>query len=138
MTSLRSARRLVDLSVHLDNEIPADPPPLRPRIVYHSHRDTVGEFVQMLPGTAPGDFPDGEAAATETVTMTTHSGTHLDAPYHYHSTMDAKLGGPRPSMTIDEVPLDWCLQPGVKLDFRRFAHGYVVTAKDVEAELERI
>ena len=41
-------------------------------------------------------------------------------------------------MTIDEVPLDWCFQPGVKLDFRHFPDGYVATAKDVEAELKRI
>ena len=40
--------------------------------------------------------------------------------------------------TIDEVPLEWCFQPGVKLDFRHFGDGYVVTAADVEAELKRI
>jgi kynurenine formamidase len=58
----------------------------------------------------------------------------MDAPYHFHSTMNK---GER-AITIDEVPLDWCFRPGVKLDFRRFADGYVVTAQDVEAELERI
>ena len=42
------------------------------------------------------------------------------------------------AITIDEVPLDWCFQPGVKLDFRHFADGYVATAADVEAELDRI
>jgi len=42
------------------------------------------------------------------------------------------------AIAIDEVPLDWCLQPGVKLDFRHFADGYVATAADVEAELARI
>jgi kynurenine formamidase len=42
------------------------------------------------------------------------------------------------AMTIDEVPLDWCFRPGVKLDFRHFADGYVATAADVEAELARI
>jgi hypothetical protein len=26
------------------------------------------------------------------------------------------------AITIDEVPLDWCLQPGIKLDFR--SRGY--------------
>jgi kynurenine formamidase len=36
------------------------------------------------------------------------------------------------------VPLDWCFRPGVKLDFRHFDDGYVVTARDVESELERI
>jgi kynurenine formamidase len=46
-------------------------------------------------------------------------------------------GGER-AITIDEVPLEWCLQPGVKLDFRHFPDGYVATAKDVETELARI
>ena len=70
----------------------------------------------------------------ERIDISTHNGTHLDAPWHFASTMD---GGKR-ALTIDEVPLDWCFQPGVKLDFRRFADGYVATAADVEAELERI
>lgn len=34
--------------------------------------------------------------------------------------------------------LDWCLRPGVKLDFRHFQDGYVATSADVEAELDRI
>lgn len=70
----------------------------------------------------------------EWVTLTTHNGTHLDAPWHFHPTMD---GGQR-AITIDEVPLEWCFAPGVKLDFRHFADGYVATAADVEAELKRI
>ena len=68
------------------------------------------------------------------VTLSTHNGTHLDAPYHFHSTMD---GGQR-AITIDEVPLEWCYSRGVKLDFRHFGNGYVATAADVEAELVRI
>ena len=42
------------------------------------------------------------------------------------------------AITIDEVPLEWCMGPGVKLDFRKFEDGYVATAADVEAELLRI
>jgi kynurenine formamidase len=42
------------------------------------------------------------------------------------------------AITIDEVPLAWCFQPGVKLDFTGLDDGYVATAADVEAELERI
>jgi len=64
----------------------------------------------------------------------THNGTHLDAPYHFASTMNR---GER-AITIDEVPLEWCFQPGVKLDFRARRDGDVVTAQDVEAELKRI
>src|SRR3546814_19546621 len=44
----------------------------------------------------------------------------------------------RRAITIDEVPLEWCLQPAVKLDFTTFDAGYVVTADDVQAELDRI
>ena len=36
------------------------------------------------------------------------------------------------------MPLEWCFQPGVKLDFRHFPDGYVATPGDVEAELKRI
>ena len=70
----------------------------------------------------------------EHVKLSTHNGTHLDAPYHFASTMDR---GKR-AITIDEVPLDWCFKPGVKLDFRHFADGYVATPADVDAELARI
>src|SRR5258708_23001885 len=42
------------------------------------------------------------------------------------------------AITIDGVPLEWCFQPAIKLDFRHFPDGYVASARDVEAELERI
>ena len=70
----------------------SDPPPLAPKITYETHTDTMKVFLAMIPGTKPEDYPDGEAAAAEWVTLTTHNGTHLDAPYHFHSTMDAKFG----------------------------------------------
>jgi len=127
-------RRFIDLSIYLENDVISDPPLMAPRIEYQTHKNTVAEFQQLIPGLKAEDLPDGEAAAAEWVRLTTHNGTHLDAPYHFHSTMNK---GER-AMTIDEVPLEWCFQPGVKLDFRHFPDGYVVTAKDVEAELKRI
>ena len=68
------------------------------------------------------------------MSLSTHNGTHLDAPYHFHPTMNK---GER-AISIDEVDLDWRFQSGVKLDFRHFADGDVVTAEDVKAELKRI
>jgi len=130
--------RFVDLSIYLENDVLSDPPSLAPKIQYQRHSDTLPEFMKLLPGTRAEDYPDGEAAAAEWVSLSTHNGTHLDAPYHFHSTMDEKVGGARPSTTIDQVPLEWCFQPGVKLDFRHLPDGYVCTAKDVEAELKRI
>ncbi|WAC70834.1 cyclase family protein [Roseateles sp. SL47] len=138
MRPRKTNRRMVDLSIFLENDVLSDPPPLAPKITYQTHKETVGEFMSLLPGTQAEDYPDGEAAAAEWVTLTTHSGTHLDAPWHFHSTQDAKNGGARPSMTIDQVPLEWCMQPGVKLDFRHLPDGHVVSAAEVEAELKRI
>jgi kynurenine formamidase len=130
--------RFVDLSIFLENDVLSDPPAYAPRIDYLTHKDTLSEATAFFPGLQPGDLPDGEGWALEKITLTTHNGTHLDAPYHFHSTMDGKLGNSQPSMTIHEVPLEWCFQPGVKLDFRHFEDGYVVQAADVEAELQRI
>ncbi len=63
----------------------------------------------------------------------------MDAPYHFFSSMNHALKpGGEPSWRIDDVPLDWCYQPGVKLDFRHLPDGYVATPGDVEAELKRI
>lgn len=128
------ARRIIDLSIYLENDVISDPPPFRPKIDYIDHKMSVPELAGFFPGLAPEDLPDGEAWAIEKIELITHNGTHLDAPYHFASTMNK---GER-AITIDEVPLDWCFQPGVKLDFRHFEDGYVVTAADVEAELERI
>jgi kynurenine formamidase len=127
-------RRIIDISTPLQNDVEVDPPMMRPKIAYLDHRQTVGQILPFFPGLEQEDLPDGEGWAIETVQLTTHNGTHLDAPWHYHSTMN---DGERAS-TIDEVPLDWCFQRGVKLDFRHFPDGYVATAGDVEAELKRI
>jgi kynurenine formamidase len=129
------ARRFVDLSIFLENDVITDPPFMRPKITYQRHAETMKELNHFFPGVSAEEVPGSEGfAAAEMVTLSTHNGTHLDAPYHFHPTMD---GGAR-AITVDEVPLDWCFRPGVKLDFRKMPDGHVVTAAEVEAELLRI
>lgn len=128
------ARKFIDISVTLQAGIASDPPMVLPQIDYLPHDQTTGELTSFFPGLKKDDLPGGEGWALEWLKVTTHSGTHMDAPYHHHSTMN---NGQR-AITIDEVPLEWCMNPGVKLDFRQLEDGHVVSAAEVEAELKRI
>ncbi|MDE2200183.1 MAG: cyclase family protein [Rhodospirillales bacterium] len=131
-------RRLIDISRPLQAGIASDPPHMLPRIDYIDHHASAPQIAEYF-GIALDQLPDGEYAAIERVQISTHNGTHMDAPYHYFSTMNhAILPGGEPSWRIDEVPLDWCYQRGVKLDFRHLPDGYVATPQDVAAELARI
>ncbi len=58
------------------------------------------------------DFPDEKGLSLMTYTLTTHTGTHIDAPYHYG---DVAADGSQ-ARTISEVPLEWCFGDGVLLD----------------------
>jgi len=127
-------RRFIDISVPLENGVVSDPPAYLPHIDYIDHRTSVSELTSFFPGLKQEDLPQGEAWSFERIQLITHNGTHLDAPYHFASTMNR---GERAS-TIDEVPLDWCFRPGVKLDFRNLDDGHVVSADEVETELRRI
>ena len=126
--------KFIDLSSTLKNGAVNDPPAQRPYIIYSDHLAGRDNMLSFYPGATVEDLPDGLGWAFEGVMLGTHSGTHLDAPWHYHPTMD---GGQR-AITIDEVPLDWCYGPGVKLDFSDRGDGYLITAADVEAKLKEI
>jgi kynurenine formamidase len=128
------ARRFVDISIPLEAGVASDPPIMLPQIDYLDHKMTAGQIAGFFPGLTVEDLPGGDGWAVEMLRISSHNGTHLDAPYHHHSTMD---GGKR-AITIDEVPLDWCMNPGVKLDFRHLPDGHLVSVAEVEAELARI
>jgi kynurenine formamidase len=131
-------RRIIDISVALKAGIASDPPHARPQIEYRDHHMTAPAFAEYF-GVPVSALPDGEYAAVERCTISTHNGTHVDAPYHYFSSMNHRLGkGGEPSSTIDELPLEWFYQPGVKLDCRTYDDGYVLQPADIEFELKRI
>jgi hypothetical protein len=92
------ATRIVDISVPLQSDIASDPPGMEPKIAYVGHKESAPLVCFFFPGLQPADLPDGEGWAIERVEITTHNGTHLDAPWHFASTMD---GGKR-AITIDE------------------------------------
>lgn len=130
--------KFLDLSVLLE-DVPCQPEIHRPSIDYTDHDGSWGAVEKMMPGLPRDALLDGKAWAVERITLSTHSGTHMDAPWHYHPTMNHALKeGGEPSATIEQVPLDWCMRPGVKLDFRDLPAGHVVSAEEIERELARI
>jgi kynurenine formamidase len=128
------ARTIYDLSIDIEAGLPSDPELMIPEVQYVDHTAGAQQMEQFFPGLNKEDLPQGLGWALEFVRLTTHSGTHLDAPYHYHPTMD----GGQPALTIDQVPLEWCMSDGVMLDFSHKADGERITADDVRAELDRI
>ena len=127
-------RRIIDISVALKAGIASDPPYMLPSISYLDHKAGADNFVQVFPGLKREQLPDHAGPAVENVAISTHNGTHLDAPYHFHPTMD----NGKPAMTIDQVPLEWCFNDAVKLDFLDKADGTVCSADDVKRALDRI
>ena len=44
------ARKLIDISVTLQNDVPADPPGLHPSIEYNDHQESLPRMLQFFPG----------------------------------------------------------------------------------------
>jgi len=121
--------RIIDLSVSIDNDAGETAPP---QIKYIDHEQGAEEAAQWF-NLKKEDFPEQKAWAQEYVNLTTHTGTHLDAPYHFGPLSEGK-----PAKTIDQVPLEWCFSDGVVLDFSFKAAGDVITEDDIKNELIRI
>ena len=60
-------------------------------------------------------------------TFVEHSGTHVDAPGHFH----------QGALSVDQVPLDTYVGKGVVLDFRGRRPNYSITRRDIENGLKK-
>jgi kynurenine formamidase len=119
-------RRFIDLSVPIEA---APSEPFLPVIRHHDHKEGA-QVMRGMFGCQPGDLPDGLGWANDTLTLISHAGTHVDAPWHFFPTTEG-----RRAITIDEAPLEWFYGPGVVLDFRHLPDGAVISVEDMtEAE----
>jgi len=82
--------------------------------------------IEQLYGVPRDLLRDREGWTRETLTLGTHNATHVDAPWHYNSTID---GGR--AETIDELPLEWFFGPGVVVNFTAKGDGEVITADEM-------
>lgn len=79
------------------------------------------------------NFPDKVGLAWEEIKMETHTGTHLDAPWHFGPISEGK-----PSKTIDQIPLEWCYGNGVLLDLRYKQPQETIEVSDLKMACKKI
>ncbi len=121
--------RIIDLSVPTEDS-PSEPLPVR--VSHEEHGQSVG-LMQAFFGCGERDLPGGLGWANDSVSMISHAGTHVDAPWHYAPVSEGKK-----ARTIDEMPLEWFYNDGVVLDMRHKPQGSGATARDLEEALARI
>ncbi|MFA5039403.1 MAG: cyclase family protein [Candidatus Omnitrophota bacterium] len=137
--------RLIDLSLSVDDTLKETHAASIDRI---SHAAGVEHFNEIVMTRQPGgkerfekgeraakpqEIPDQEMLSLEIVHASVHMGTHVDAPFHYGSRCQGK-----PAKKIEDIPLDWCYGPGVRLDFTHLKYPKNITRQEVEGALGRI
>ena len=137
--------KIIDLSLPIDDTA-FEVHPLR--IERTSHKEGVEKLNRVLMSRNPEDkvrfekgariikkedLPDEEFLSLEMVYSSVHSGTHLDYSYHYGSKSEN-----RASKTAEEIPLELCYRPGVKIGLSHKKPEEVILASDLEEGLKKI
>jgi kynurenine formamidase len=116
------------------------PPPLKPlfriispEIEYIDHK-AGAEIMCQLFNCPATDLPEQEGWAEDNISISSHLGTHVDAPWHYGST----TAGAK-AKTIDEIPLEDLYCDGVVLDVSaKRGSGQAITVEDLQCALDKI
>jgi kynurenine formamidase len=78
-------------------------------------------------------LPDGEGWGDERLRITTHLGTHVDAPLHYGTTSEG-----RPARTITDIALEELYVDAIVLDMRGSTPGEGITVEALETALAKV
>lgn len=106
---------------------------LCPEIEYIGH-GRGAQIMSEIFGCTQEDLPEGEGWAEENISLSTHLGTHVDAPWHYGSKT-----GLQPAITVDEIPLEDLYLDGVVLDMTELlGTACAITVEHLEAALAKI
>ncbi|BBZ02019.1 cyclase [Mycolicibacterium chitae] len=114
--------RLIELSRLMKPAANIDVPPeyetlrvvLGPQIEYGPPATTGLEHMQSVFDCPAHDLPNGEGWGEDSIVMSSHCNTHVDAPLHSGSQCEG-----RPARTITDIELDELYRPGIVLDVRQ-------------------
>jgi len=137
--------QFIDLSLPIDDQHPEAHPI---RIERLAHKKGIGHLnwlmmrksfrglLQYLLGKRiikRSDIPDEEFLSLEMVYCSVHTGTHVDAPYHFGTKCEGKA-----SRKIDDLPLEWFYGDGVVLDLTDKLSAETIEKDDITDALEKI
>jgi kynurenine formamidase len=119
--------KFIDLSLPLENS-KSEPEPVV--IDYVTHREGACILTKNT-GLSPDSFVDGLAVNLERIRLTSHSGTHVDAPLHY-----GPISQNQKSKSIDEMPLHLFFGQALMLDCSGSEAKETVQPDEIEDALE--
>lgn len=113
--------RLIDLTASMDPEYRRHVPAefgrfdriVAPDITYVRPEVEGRDIMMTMYGCTVEDLPDGDGFGSDFVEMSTHCGTHVDAPLHSGNTIEG-----RPARTMSDIDLSELYAPGLVLDVR--------------------
>jgi kynurenine formamidase len=124
-----SELQFIDLSLTLEPTI-GEPIPVEIEYIDHAK----GADILGFPiGIGREEFPESMGLSLEHVKLTTHSGTHIDAPAHYGPICEGQ-----PSKTIENLSLDWFFRPGVLIDCRGGDSEQAISSDELKEQLSII
>lgn len=141
--------RLVDLSVLVENT-PSEPMTIRINRLDHKKgarvfsrrmawnkrlplKQRLRHFIKHVFGKerlVASDFPGSSFLSLDEVTLPSHMGTHIDAPFHYGPDKSGNLG-----CTVDQLDINWFYKPGVVLDLTHKLPGEYISKQDIQDAL---
>lgn len=88
----------------------------------------VGAGTPVFPGDGPVRVTllDQNSVNVSRIDLSVHSGTHMDAPFHFFSGAE----------TIDRIPLDRCMGPARLIDLRGIAAGAEIRREHLRTRLD--
>lgn len=139
--------KIIDLSVEIEDGSVSEE--VMPKINYINHKKGAvylglgllwkgDNFIKKIWNTltcifsgrvlTPKDFKDNIGLSTELIKLSTHTGTHVDAPYHY---------GPQ-NKDISSLPLEIFFNDAVVLDFSTRNSELSISKKEITRKLKDI
>ena len=116
------ARRLIDLSMRVHNDMVTFPRVVRPSMAMY---ETWEQFAENI---GAAKYGVTHLTASYMIVTGDHIGTHIDSLRHLR----------KDAPGADGIPLEYCYGDGVVLDFRHLPKGAGISVDDVKAALRKI